>query len=135
MLSAKAFDAIELICCSVRNLEKAFGGIQLICAGSFLQLPPVPSLLDPGLFAFQSKTFSLALSHKIHLNMVIWQRDPKLTEAINELCLGRPTKKTVELIKSFKRDIPVDDSTVHMFGTNFDVEIFNHDKLQKRLDK
>ena len=128
--SAKAFDGIELICRSVQNIEKAFGGIQLICAGSILQLPPVPSLLDPGLFAFQSKTFAVALPHKIHLNMVIRQDEPKLIEAINQLCLGKPTNETIQLIKSLNRPIDIDGSTVHMFGTNFDVEFCNYEKLQ-----
>ena len=29
----------------------------MIAGGSFLQLPPVPSLFDPGFYAFQSEKF------------------------------------------------------------------------------
>ena len=65
---------------SVRNVDKAFGGIQLICAGSC---------------AFQSKTFTTALPHRIHLNLVIRQDEPELVEAINQLCLEKPTNETI----------------------------------------
>ena len=52
---------------SVRNNQLVFGGIQVVAAGSFWQLPLVPSLLDPGMFAFQSTDFQKVFPHKIHL--------------------------------------------------------------------
>ena len=71
LLSAKAFDAIELICRSVKAKDLPFGGIQVIAAGSFVQLPPVPNIMDPGLFAFQSMKFATTFPHKVHLNVVV----------------------------------------------------------------
>ena len=73
LLSAKAFDAIEKICRSIKNNGLIFGGIQVLAAGSFVQLPPVPSVLDSVLFAFQSDMFARMFPHKINLKTVVHQ--------------------------------------------------------------
>ena len=130
LLSAKAFDAIELICRSVKGNYLPFGGIQVIAAGSFIQLPPVPNRMDPGLFAFQSTKFKATFPHKIPLNVVVHQDQKELVDAINELCLGETSQKSVDFLKNLDKPIPVKDSTVYIFGTNFNVDMLNHDKLQ-----
>jgi len=59
MISAKMFDTIELICRKVRNWEFYFGGLQIIFAGGFYQLPPVANELigDDGSFCICSTIF------------------------------------------------------------------------------
>ena len=103
----------------------------MILAGSFLQLPPVPSLLDPALFTFQSKIFNKVFPHKVNLHVVVHQDSKDIIDAINELCLSSPSQHTIKLMKSLKHPIAQNDSTVHIFGTNFNVDMFNHDVLDK----
>ena len=88
LLSSKAFDNIEFICRNVHKTDRIFGGVQVIAAGSFVQLPPVPSLFDPGKYAFESDMFTKVFPHKIHLDTVMHQDQQDLINAINELCLG-----------------------------------------------
>ncbi|XP_060598970.1 uncharacterized protein LOC132752640 [Ruditapes philippinarum] len=45
MISKKVFEAVDLLCRSVRKNERYFGGIQVIFSGDFFQLPPVPDQL------------------------------------------------------------------------------------------
>ena len=45
MISKMLFDTVEYVCRAVRKNEKYFGGIQVILAGDFYQLPPVPDEL------------------------------------------------------------------------------------------
>ena len=45
MISAKLFFQMELLCRRVRHNDSPFGGIQIIGAGDFFQLKPVPSPL------------------------------------------------------------------------------------------
>ena len=116
---------------SVRNNNKIFGDIHIIAAGSFHQLPPVPSITDPGLYAFQSNKFDLAFPHKVNLYKVIHQDKGDLISAVHELCIGTHSNTTVVLMKSLSRPIPIKESTVHMFGTNFDIDMYNHDHLHQ----
>ena len=58
LMSCKTFEGIELICGTIRRSDVVFGGLQVIAAGSFFQLPPVPSTSDPALFAVQSHMFT-----------------------------------------------------------------------------
>ena len=48
MVSCHLFDQVEAVCRSLRDPNLAFGGLQLIVAGDFLQLQPVPSPFIPG---------------------------------------------------------------------------------------
>ena len=63
LISQKLFEIIELICRSIRNNNMFFGGIQIITAGSFKQLPLVPNFTDPGRFCsrvqFLSRCFHI----------------------------------------------------------------------------
>ena len=54
-----------------------------------------------------------------------------MIKAINKLCDGMPSKETVTLLKFLSRPVPVNPQTVFVFGTNLDVDMFNHDKLEK----
>ena len=56
MLSAKILTDIHRAMCAVRNNTCPLGGVQVICGGDFMQLPPVPCARygDNGEFAFAS---------------------------------------------------------------------------------
>ena len=95
-------------------------------------MPPVPSVTDPGLYCFQSNNFEIAFPHKVHLQQVICQDEHDLTLAIQELCIGEPIPQIqLHLLKSLRHAIPLQDHTVHIFGTNFNVDMYNHDCLHK----
>ena len=98
LLSCKAFEAIEKICRTICKSDLPFGGIQVIGSGSFLQLPPVPSIMDPGMYAFQSGVFNYVFLHKIKLNEVVRQDEPELIAAISELSIGEPSDGTVQFL-------------------------------------
>ena len=125
MLSAKVIEHVERICRYIRNNDQIFGGLQVIAAGSFLQLPPVPSLHDQGNYAFESKMFSRIFPHKINLQAVHRQQQFDFVQSINELCDGTPSKRTHDLMISLKRPIANAVNPVYIFGTNFEVDFFN----------
>ena len=133
LVNQKLFEIIELICRSIHNDNMFFGGIQIIAAGSFKQLPPVPSFTDPGKFCFQSPIFDSVFPHHMVLDEVVRQCEQDLIKAINEFCGGSPSHKTLKLVEDLKRPLSADvhDKTLFIFGTNFDVSFFNYDKLSK----
>ena len=130
-LSCKAFDDIEFICRNVCISVIIFGSIHLIAGGSFLQLPPVPSLFDVGKYAFQSDMFKKTFPHKIKLDQVMQQEEPELIDAINQLCVGNPAQQSIQFLSRFQRPITHTDDRVFIFGTNLDVDFFNHQKLEQ----
>lgn len=54
MLSQRTFEIINYIGQTIRYSDYAFGGTQIVAFRDFWQLPPVPSCIDSGHYAFQS---------------------------------------------------------------------------------
>ena len=69
--------------------------------------------------------------HKVKLELGMRQNEPELINAINELCIGNPSLRSIEYLWKLQRPIPHTDDTVFIFGTNFDVDFFNHQKLEQ----
>ena len=89
----------------MKNNNLVFEGIQVIGSGSFVQLPLVPSSMDSGFYCFQSQHFHMGFPHRITLDEVMHQDEQDLIQTINELCLGKPSPKTVD-------QIVIDEKTV-----------------------
>lgn len=64
---------------------KPLNGIQLIMVGEFVQLRPVPSMLDMGEFMFNSKVFKKAITHRYELTTLMRQDE---TDVLFVNCLG-----------------------------------------------
>lgn len=103
----------------------------MIAAGSFVQLPPVPSTLDEGRYCFESDCFDTVFPHHITLTEVVRQHDVSLINAINELCEGNPSPSTNKLMMSLKRPIAPHEDEVYIFGKNFDVNYYNHVRVEQ----
>ena len=115
----------------VRKSEKIFGGIQVLASGSFTQLPPVPDYNDTGAYAFESNIFYKVFPHRFILKQVHRQKDVQLIKAINELCVGSPSRITLDLVRSLKRPLPEDCDPTYIYGTNADANYQNELCLEK----
>ena len=131
MISSKMFTEVELLCRTIKCNNNLFGGIQVIGCGSFLQLPPVPSILDQGKYAFESEIFKKIFPHKINLTCVHRQKELDFIRAINDVCEGNPNARTHQLLLTLKRPIDDDNDNLHIFGTNYEVDFYNYMKLQQ----
>jgi len=97
MLPDDLFDKLEEIAKQVRNNNKLFGGIQIIMSGDFYQLPPVKNNCK---FCFESDKFDLLFEHKIVLNSIFRQKDPKLVKILQNIRLGKITKSNIETLNT-----------------------------------
>lgn len=139
MLGAGLIDKLDFIAKSMRgNFNKAFGGLQIIFSGDFLQLPPVKD--D---WAFRSEAWK-----ELNLKMFKFE-DPKRydDEEYFELLLrirnGTCTKKDMNKLKgrheAYKRlqeILSVRESTkiikpTVVFSKRLDVETYNQTELNK----
>lgn len=72
MVSGELFDALDYIARFIRRKDEPFGGIQLICTGDFLQLPPVEKSGKAN-FAFQAEAWFACNFVNIELTTVFRQ--------------------------------------------------------------
>ena len=105
MLSGIFFDKFSAVGQILRgDKTRAFGGIQLVVVGDFLQLPPVSDSKDkrqdPTPFAFESKHWQLANFEMFTLTHVWRQTDAKFVAALDEIRLGFCSEESRLLLES-----------------------------------
>jgi len=131
MISAEVFDMLNNLLKAVRQNEKAFGGIQLILFGDFLQLPPVNKENDEIYFCFESEAWQEAQIETITLKDIFRQSEKDLVNLLNNLRFGELTKYDIELLRSrFKKEDTDKTFEATILGThNIQVEQINISKL------
>lgn len=133
MISSKILSQVELLCKHIRNSTELFGNVQVILVGDFFQLPPISNELygDPGNQCFKLTWFEHMFPHKINLHIVHRQDELNLIKCVNELEIGNPSEVTVAFLNSLDRPLENEESSVHLFARNLDVDVFNYKKLQQ----
>lgn len=106
---------IEAVARYIRKNDKAFGGIQLILCGDFLQLPPVLKSTDSSSsqnpsdskrFCFQSQAWEKSIEISFELKEVHRQKDPEFVKILNFIRIGHVTSEIQErLLKTGKQKI------------------------------
>jgi len=136
MLSPILFDKLELLARKLRCNELPFGGIQLILTGDMLQLPCVNSMN----FCFEAKTWSICIKPEniIYLKEIFRQDDPMFQDCLNEIRMGEPSEKTINLLNTrinadLKNDFGILPTKI--YSLNKDVESENEKELDKLLLK
>lgn len=92
-----AIDARMRQVTSVKDIDKPFGGRQVIVVGDFFQLPPVVDTATTcsylcmrygGIYAFQAAAWSEANFEVVNLSTVIRQTDSKFIDTLNGVRVG-----------------------------------------------
>ncbi|KXJ08430.1 ATP-dependent DNA helicase PIF1 [Exaiptasia diaphana] len=113
---------------------RPFGGIQLVVVGEFLQLRPVPNLLDTGEFMFKSLLFDRAITHRVELKTLMRQNetDVEFVNCLREVRLGECSDDSLRYIKQLGRDLSVPETEItHIFFRKIPAKVFNINKLQE----
>lgn len=119
MLSERTLDSISKAC-SVKSPNYPFGGIQVILAGDFFQLPPVPNLQfkDHGNFCFLSNIFKSVFQHYVLLTKNLRQNDALLIQTIQQVQKGHLSNESKMFILSLQRKLPPTGEIIHLFSKN-----------------
>ena len=130
MLSKRTFEIIQYVSQNVRNSDLAFGGIQVLAFGDFLQLPPIANSSDSGNYAFQSVMWTKTFPHQIILNENFRvDDDQNLTNLVKDLSIGNYSDENMQLLKSLNRPLnPADFELQYvpkLFPLNDDAEFEN----------
>lgn len=91
MISAELLDKLDAVGRAVRHKPNvAFGGIQVLLLGDFLQLPPVGGPKAPAAaFAFESQAWTALRLRTVTLTRVFRQRDEAFVALLSEVRVGR----------------------------------------------
>ena len=91
MVDGDFFDYLESIGRQLKDINRPFGGIQLVLCGDFLQLPPVSKdKTKDALFCFQSKSWDECVPARIELREVYRQSgDPEFAKLLNNVRVGQ----------------------------------------------
>ncbi len=86
MLDSKRFEAIQMVCQSIRKSARPFGGIQLVLCGDFFQLPPVAKRDAPApQFCFTSYAWREANIVTCYLEKQYRQHDTRFLDTLNAI--------------------------------------------------
>lgn len=132
MLHKQQLMMVDLVLRTFKNSNSAFGGVQVVFAGDFFQLPPIGNQgeLPRDKFAFMADCWVHAKVQVCYLTEQYRQSNNALTEVLNEIRAGAisPSSLThLELAKAnaIKTDAP------KLFTHNVDVEKINTEELLK----
>ncbi|UOK43123.1 MULTISPECIES: helix-turn-helix domain-containing protein [Flavobacterium] len=109
MLRADTLDAMDFMMRRVRRNERPFGGVQVLCIGDLLQLPPVVkndewNVLQKyyrGMFFFHSHVIQQFPPLYIELDKIFRQTDDEFISVLNNLRNNTITQKDIQVLNQF----------------------------------
>lgn len=133
MLHYKQFEMVDYVFKSIRNDYRPFGGVQLIVAGDFCQLPPVGNEDIAKRFAFMSRAWVQAEFQACYLTEQHRQTVSELNHIINSIRNNTVDDSVYSILDSkvIRYDTVDDDNSTKLFTHNMSVDSFNN----KRLDQ
>ena len=138
LIDDQTFQLAHEIVSSVRpTIQKPFGGIQIVCCGDFLQLPPVTSSGAPK-FCFESRIWRKTISKSYQLTKVFRQEDIAFSTILNEIRFGICSDSTAALLlKNVMTDSTKNSfsAAVKLLPLNREVEEVNNREMLKLPDK
>lgn len=131
MLDSKRFDLINKVCRIFRNSALPFGGIKVVLAGDFFQLPPV-SRKEKAKFAFQSYTWQELNLKVCYLTTQYRHQDKVFISILNKIRSNKAGRKELKLLKErLNKPIKDIDKPTKLYTHNFNVDLINRYELDR----
>ena len=106
MMSDTFLEMLDGIGRKIKKEEKPFGGIQVIFSGDFYQLPPISKEGEELKYCFESEMWNTIFHSTIELKKIFRQTDLNYIKMLNQIRVGKLSKKSYELLKS-RLNIPL----------------------------
>lgn len=128
MLPGRVLRFVEYLCRELRGGDKPWGGIQVICVGDFLQLPPVAK---SGVYdwAFLSPAWEATGFHSAVLTKIHRQADPEFMGLLNAVRIGRIEPHHVAMLGKRIARFPK-ANLLRLFTHNVQVDKWNTSRLE-----
>jgi len=131
MLHRKQLDLVNQVLKYIRNSAKPFGGMQVVFAGDFFQLPPVSREQEPSRekFAFMSKAWVDAAPTVCYLTEQFRQKNNELNVILNQIRANEIDEEAVQLLQETRSNQHTIDPT-KLYSHNADVDSMNEQELK-----
>jgi len=132
MLGAGVFGLVDLVCKEIRQSREPFGGLQVVVAGDFFQLPPVSKDAEISQFAFQSPAWGKTNFAVCYLTQQFRQDDQNFLTMLSAIRSNSFSAGHLQNIRT--RLIEFEHSPrniTRIFSHNIDVDRINHQELSR----
>ena len=131
MLHKRQLDLVNKVLKFFKSNELPFGGIQVILAGDFFQLPPVGSdaEINKEKFAFMSEAWKETQFQCCYLTEQFRQSDNQLNEILNEIRSGFVSDDSIDLLNQALINKSASSFPTKLYTHNFDVDKENRSQL------
>lgn len=132
MIDGILFSKLEELARLVRQNNKPFGGIQIVCTGDFFQLPPVGKN-QSAKYCFEVPQWNQVIEKTILLTQVFRQSgDNELIDMLNALRFGDLDTQIAEKFMKLQKEKTYDDGIepTELFPTREEVKRANDRRLQ-----
>ncbi len=131
MLHRNQLDMINQVLKYIRNSAKPFGGMQVVFAGDFFQLPPVSRDQEPSKdkFAFMSKAWVEAAPVVCYLTEQYRQTKNELNTILNQIRSNDVDESAVQLLQETRFNEHTIEPT-KLYSHNADVDAMNEQELK-----
>ncbi|WAQ91362.1 hypothetical protein PtA15_14A245 [Puccinia triticina] len=129
MVDGDLFDKLAYIAARMKRSDKPFGGIQVVIAGDFFQLPPVSK--GRVSFAFNAPSWKECIPKTINLTQVFRQKDSTFIDMLNEMRMGNLSPDSIQRFYKLSRDLNFGDGIepTELYPTRQEVERSNGARL------
>lgn len=132
MVEGAFFTLLNAVARAIRQKDEPFGGIQLIVAGDFLQLPPV-SKNQQGFkdYVFETLAWKACVREQIVLDTVFRQRENSFVELLQNMRFGYLTDEQDSMLcaKLKSADRSMDKDTTQLYSDRKSVDSENTRRL------
>ncbi|HRY63080.1 MAG TPA: AAA family ATPase [Patescibacteria group bacterium] len=132
MLHAHQLDLVNQICQAFRQNLKPFGGLQLIMAGDFFQLPPIAKGEERAKIVVESDIWNAMDLAVCYLDEQYRQADSRFIQILNEIRKNNVSLESRELLLNrFHRPLAYQIEPTKLYTHNIDVDAINSLELEK----
>ncbi len=136
MLHDYQFDFINKICRALRNDPRPFGGLQIVCAGDFFQLPPVTKKRKNPRFVTLSQIWNEMDIKICYLTEQHRHQEAELSKILGEIRTNNVTKSSIKtLLKQKKKEFDLNINPTKLYTHNRGVDMINSKKLNLIKEK
>jgi len=136
MVSPQLFESIDKILRAFKYSREPFGGVQIILAGDFFQLPPVSTSGQEVRFAWQTALWQNSNLRVCYLEEKYRQDDLELINILDEIRSGEVSEESWEVLRScYRREIDGKFKITRLYTHNVDVDRINKEELAKITDE